>query len=329
MIEVRSPAAVIGVDAGATHTRIVAATSDGRVLGRWRRPGTNPWSSEAADPAILRDAVADAVAAVGSLHLAGAVIGVAGLVGPVHERVEAQLAPLVAKGIRIRVVPDVVVNHAAGDSEPAGFVVAAGTGAIAAAVSHGSVQRQVDGHGWRFGDQGSSVWIGVQAVRATLRALDGRGPRTALADMIVSKLVGPGPHDQAIVHLLTTVAMERAGASLGRIASDVLALTNHDAVAREIVTAAAEHLAETALAVTDDWSAARRIVFAGSLLLGAPVIAHHVARCVESMAPHVDIVEGPDGAAGAASLAFHLAGSPLSPHVHETLCRPRRLRIPS
>src|SRR5436305_8154 len=67
---------------------------------------------------------------------------------------------------------------------------AAGTGAGAAVIDDGALVRRADGYGWLVGDEGSGVWIGTEAVRAALRAYDGRGAPTTLAESVPRLLLG-------------------------------------------------------------------------------------------------------------------------------------------
>jgi N-acetylglucosamine kinase-like BadF-type ATPase len=48
-------------------------------------------------------------------------------------------------------------------------VLIAGTGAVAALVDDVEIVRTADGLGWLLGDEGSGLWLGLQAVRAAAR----------------------------------------------------------------------------------------------------------------------------------------------------------------
>ncbi|MCT9818872.1 hypothetical protein N3K63_01085 [Microbacterium sp. W1N] len=64
-----------------------------------------------------------------------------------------------------------------------GAVVASGTGVVTLAVGAREIAR-VDGWGYIMGDAGSGYWIGREALDAVMRAYDGRGPATALTDVV-------------------------------------------------------------------------------------------------------------------------------------------------
>ncbi|MDQ6714987.1 MAG: hypothetical protein M3Z83_02625, partial [Actinomycetota bacterium] len=54
-----------------------------------------------------------------------------------------------------------------------GAVVAAGSGAVAFGTDFAEVWRRVDGWGHVLGDRGSGAWVGLEGLRAALRARDG------------------------------------------------------------------------------------------------------------------------------------------------------------
>ena len=57
-----------------------------------------------------------------------------------------------------------------------------GTGVVALAVGADGALRTADGWGPLLGDEGGGAWIATTGLRAALRALEGRGPATELAD---------------------------------------------------------------------------------------------------------------------------------------------------
>ncbi|GAA4711805.1 BadF/BadG/BcrA/BcrD ATPase family protein [Pedococcus ginsenosidimutans] len=75
---------------------------------------------------------------------------------------------------RTVVVSDAVANlvGALGGLRP-GAVMAAGTGAVAFGTDFGDTWRRVDGWGHVLGDVGSAAWLGLEGLRAALRAHDG------------------------------------------------------------------------------------------------------------------------------------------------------------
>ncbi|MGQ9514424.1 MAG: N-acetylglucosamine kinase [Thermoproteota archaeon] len=65
-----------------------------------------------------------------------------------------------------------------------GVVVVAGTGSSARAISDGSIIARAGGWGPLLGDDGSAYWIGLEALRSVVRAVDGSGDITRLCEAI-------------------------------------------------------------------------------------------------------------------------------------------------
>ena len=84
---------------------------------------------------------------------------------------------------RILLAHDSVTSYLGALGDRTGAVVASGTGAVTLAVGATRMAR-VDGWGNIMGDAGSAYWIGREALDAVMRAHDGRGPATALTDVV-------------------------------------------------------------------------------------------------------------------------------------------------
>ena len=77
---------------------------------------------------------------------------------------------------RVVLVSDALVALVAGVGEAAGVVVLSGTGSIAYGRNARHRPPAPGGWGYVLGDEGSGYWISRQALRAVVRAADGRGP---------------------------------------------------------------------------------------------------------------------------------------------------------
>jgi glucosamine kinase len=334
---------VVGVDAGGTNSRATIVTVDGVVAGRGHGPGANPNSS--ADPAgALTTAVRSALGDLDPLLVVGGVFGIAGAgAAGLPKAVAAATAAWRALGIpgEPEVVTDIAVAYAAASPRPAGLVVFAGTGAGAAVVDDGEVVRRADAYGWLAGDEGSAVWIGIEAVRAALRAYDGRGAPTTLAESVPGLLLGA---DAAALladvdlKALTAGGTATAGmssgaalpqaivrevyggppAGLGRLAPLVTAAAvAGDEVARRIVARAADRLLadvdavrpalEEITAGTDEEETGPGVVVAGSLLENGPVAEAVRAGLRERFGVTPSFAH--DGTLGATRLALRRARS--------------------
>ncbi|GAB2735519.1 BadF/BadG/BcrA/BcrD ATPase family protein [Salinifilum aidingensis] len=300
---------VLGMDIGGTATRAVLADLDGRVRGTGSAGGGNPHSHPldtalgnigAAARAALGSAETSAVGAV-VLGLAGSTVLTSGDTAEQLHRTCAEL------GLRcdVAVLTDYEVAFAAGTPAPRGAVLIAGTGAVAARVEQHRAAATAGGHGWLLGDEGSAFWIGREAVRVTLHALDAGSPLGALGRSVLRAL-GAAPGTEAApgsaaasaavaaVHAAPPIRL----AELAPLVTDAVA---EDAAARDLVDRAARALADTARLVAP---AATDLVLAGGLTgPDNPVGAALRAELAEPGGPVLRTAGS--GAAGAAWLAAH------------------------
>ena len=184
------------------------------------------------------------------------------------------------------------------------MVLIAGTGAIAYGINGRGDSRRADGWGYRLGDEGSAHWIGLEGLRAVVRAHDGRGPATVLADTLLLHL-GLTNTDALVTKAYTHDLGVPQLAALAPLVSR--AVQNDDGVARGILREAGQRLGETGCAVVRSLGMNDQVFDA--LLLGGVLRARDlvwetvVARLAE-VAPRARIVEPRhDAAMGAALLA--------------------------
>jgi glucosamine kinase len=337
---------VIGVDAGATTTRCVLADLAGNILARASAGGANQNSSGAPPAVALAAALREAVAAVDPARVVQGVIGAAG--GGAGGRPAAEAAAREAwraAGLAGRVVAatDLEAGFAAGTPSPGGLLLLSGTGAVAAAFAGGRLTHRCDGYGWLLGDEGSAVWLGRAALRAVMRSLDGRGPRTALTGPLSAALgVRAGADPEAHAQGLLRAAFDRPPAALGGLAPAVSELAAAgDPVAAALAQEAADHLlhalstaaahagpaapapsaaaAHAGPAAPAPSDAAAVVVLAGSVLLSPGPVAERVRAGIWQRFGN-EPVAARDGAAGAAWLAIlQVSGAPGAPAVHARL----------
>lgn len=332
---------VVGIDAGGTHTRAAIVTLDGVVAAHGSGPGANPNSGGDTARALTAalTAVLDAAGPqVAPERILGGVFGIAGAGAAGRARmVTAAVTAWQAVGLSgaPEVVTDIAVAYAAGSTEPAGIVVFAGTGSGAAVIDDGEIERRADAYGWLIGDEGSAVWIGREAVRAAMRAYDGRGPATVLAATVPGALLGeaaaplvaglpagilPGTAgaglaaDPALPQAIVKEVYAGPPAALGRLAPLVSAGAEEgDEVACRIIAEAAEHLLGDVDAVRPALVRlpAHGLVVAGSLLERGPVA--EAVRSGLRVRFGVEPATAGDGALGAARLAIRRVAGPASP----------------
>jgi N-acetylglucosamine kinase-like BadF-type ATPase len=352
---------VLGLDIGGTWTRALLATTAARRVGSGRSAGANP-SAHGVSVAAGRIAAALDEALRGSDPGAveGCVVGLAGASQYASDPAIAQAFEEIwrAAGLtcRVRVTSDVAVAFAAGTPRPAGSVLLAGTGAVAAEVRDREPVAIHGGYGWLLGDDGSAFWIGRQAVRAVLSAMDGRAPTSPLSRLIHAWYFGDGdghgtdfsgrngaatsgaatsgppaqrrPPRRPIADLIREVN-RRPAISLADLAPLVMrARAAGDATAELIVREAAELLVATfgqSRAAGSDTP----IVLAGGLLVSATPVRDLVVPALRDRWPGADLCTALDGPAAAAWLAALplLDGQAEAEALHAGLMPPETRRV--
>ena len=120
-----------------------------------------------------------------------------------------------------------------------GIVLIVGTGTIAVGKTAGGEIVRCGGWGIELSDEGSGAWIGREALTAVAHAFDGRGDKTAFADMLISLFPTINPaqprtfvaaYNERMFDYPSVVPMVFECAAKG------------DAVCREIISRAADHL---------------------------------------------------------------------------------------
>lgn len=307
---------VLGLDLGASTCRAVLADTDGRRRADGRGPGANPCAQPLDEvTGAVAGALKGALARVDAGAVRAVVVGMAGRSGLADAATRDVLDGVWgAAGLRcaVRVRPDCEVAFAAGTPAEGGTVVLAGTGSMVALVRDRVVAARSGGYGWLLGDEGSAFWLGREAVRSTLRALQDGARGGPMVDAVLGAVLAGAPRDpEALtsavyrdppVHLAGYAPLVCAAAAAGDPAADAL------------LDRAAELLAA---AVRPLCRAGSPVVLAGALLTGSPVGARLRARL--SAAGVAGLCTATDPAGGAAWLAALHAGAEDPPAVHARL----------
>jgi glucosamine kinase len=316
-----SDALVIGLDIGGTSTRALVTSLAGDRVGSGTAGGGNPTSHGAeAAAAELAKALAEALAAVEPTRVRAGTIGLAGVA-----RLLADPASRAAfdrawadAGLRCPydVIGDALVAYASGTARPDGTVLIAGTGAIAVTIRGFALDRVSDGHGWLLGDAGSGFWLGREAVRATLAAMDAGRPLGRLSRAVVATLLGPSADAPTAgrVDLGTLSARDRVDVLVQRVTRRppvelaklapllIAAQAEGDPTATALLAESARLLTESVARIRDPGDTSP-IVLAGGLLTGDTPLAPAVERELAARWPEAARPRASDGAAAAAWLA--------------------------
>ncbi|GHH81266.1 hypothetical protein GCM10018793_38190 [Streptomyces sulfonofaciens] len=314
----------VGIDAGGTRTRALAVEG-GRVLGRGTGGPGNALSVAAPELADhLTAALAGALPAGAGRRLRGVVAGFAGASwllpdDPGRDTALTALRTALARhgvpaGVPVGVRSDVEVAFAAAPGAPGdGLLVLSGTGSAVIRFAAGQVVATVDAHGWMLDDAGSGHWIGRRAGRAALRALDGRGPWTALVPAVTAHLGDPvaeppaGRRERERVRArLLEALIARGPLALARLCPLAVAAADAgDEVAAALLDGAVEALTESVRAL--DPVPGETLVTTGGLLGPNGPLLPRLAPVLAGLGLRPQPV--PDGTTGAAALARLLPGA--------------------
>ena len=314
----------LAVDAGGTSTRAVLLDTFGRAYGYGRASGGNPTA------AGIRPA-AEAISTAAQQALGGvtgpgrptlALIAMAGeKTAAFREHVSGLLAAL---GLT-----DVILDHDllgvfhSGTAARDGYALITGTGAVAARIRAGRLDRVVGGRGWLLGDAGSGFWIGHAVARAVVASLDGQGQGTARTGLLLDTLgieADPGAEGgrEAALRQLVSAIYARPPISLAELAP--LAFAAHeDPVARSI-------LLDASAAVAGLLAAVRVPDLTGPVVVGGSVMVHGMLAAPPSLQSELvppaggdPVIPVSDGLVGAAVLALREAGTEVDDPLFRTI----------
>jgi glucosamine kinase len=176
----------IGVDGGATRCRARLRDASGRLLAEASGAAANIHVDFAAAIAALRAVVEDVLgkAALRDADRARIAIGL-GLAG-FKEASDAARVAAAFPGFRlVRATNDATTACIGAHAGADGGLIIAGTGSAAIARVRAK-ETIIGGRGFALGDDGSGSHIGLDALRAAMRAYDGLGPASALTGDIIS-----------------------------------------------------------------------------------------------------------------------------------------------
>ena len=298
----RSTAVFAGIDAGGSHSEVVIVDRGGRILARVR-----------GGPAALRpDSAVEVAGAIAvTLGRAGAeisirrfevlVVAAAGAGRAAERAALTQALEETRVAERVEVIGDgEAALESAFGSQP-GMIVISGTGSIAYARDASGTVYRTGGLGWQLGDEGSGYALARDALGAAGRAADGRGPATALTELVQR---ATGAKD---INDLVRWAQTASRADVAKLAQATgEAALQGDAVARELVDKAANDLCTHVIALlrrTDPHSPTE-LALAGGLLEAQSPVRNALVTLISRAAPRLKVVSATvDSALGAATIA--------------------------
>ncbi|MGO8948146.1 MAG: N-acetylglucosamine kinase [Ktedonobacterales bacterium] len=299
----------LGIDGGGSKTVAVIVDAEGNRHAQSQAGSANHHAVglKTALANLHRAACSAADSAGCSLPLTASWIGIAGLDNAAdHEILLPHLYSL-ATGIRLTNDAELVLSVL---DHTVGVALIAGTGAIAVGRDGSGNYKRASGWGHILGDEGSGYDIGRQALQAAVRALDGRGEPTALAEAVMDYWKLRGPDD-----LLSLVYHRADKAEIARLSPLVfeIAQSKKDTIARRIIQRAARELALTALTVGNALDFAEGdmpLALGGSLLLFEADYRDQAVRSISRRRAVSTVALATDPALSAARAARYLADYP-------------------
>lgn len=177
---------VLGIDAGGTKTVGLLADEQGHVVAEARAGGANLQTNGELEVEKVFHEIIEQLSSQQRIDAVG--LGIAGVDRPRDEAVVRGILRRLGHKQTARVVNDAVIALVAGAPERFGIVILAGTGSIAYGLDRDGRSARAGGYGYLLADEGSGYWLGQQALRAAVKACDGRGPDTELAPRIFRSL---------------------------------------------------------------------------------------------------------------------------------------------
>lgn len=295
--------AVLGIDAGGTKTVCQVTDDDGRCLAETRGPGANLQNAGELQVEKALHEVIEAATLQADAWPTTACIGMAGVDRPEDAAVVRGILARLVPRCPVVVVNDALIALEAGAAGGPGVVVIAGTGSIAYGRDARGRAARAGGWGYVLGDEGSGYWLGRQALRAVLRASDGRGSQTPLTPLVLAHYRVARPQDlvREIYYGRFKPATVAAAASLVEAAAEA-----GDTWSRDLIATGARELSAAACAVCDRLGLSTGpIILAGGIFRAVPRLLAGVTESLRQQRPDLRVQPlTQEPAAGAVSLAI-------------------------
>jgi glucosamine kinase len=300
---------VMALDGGGTKTVAAVAQLDGRVLGVGVAGASNPaFTPQAAAEAAVREALTSALARAG-VNAGEVTVIAACLSGALDIRAVVREA---LPSARLEVLPEAVMCLASAYRRERGAVVLAGTGAFEWAIGAAGPMR-TDGHGALLGDEGSAYWLAMTGFKAVGRALDGRGPESAMLPTL-------GPMARALYVRGQSMQRHEVAAAARVVTA---CAESGDRVARAVCHAAAGrlahglHLCMRGAGLLDEPTT---VALCGSVLRATRAVRDPLVERLRAFAPKAEaVVPLLDPVRGGLLLALEAAGRSWEPAVRARL----------
>ena len=284
----------VALDGGGTKTQCWVADEE-KVLGRASTGSVKLMVVDEATATLRLQELVRAAAAEAGIALGDVTRTCFGLAGSssdvVRQWAERSLRGLV--GGEVVICGDEEIAFDAAFRGGAGVLVIAGTGSNVMGRCANGTHASAGGWGPMLGDEGSGHWIGVEAIKAALRAED-RGASTCMLKDIESHW---GLHSQGE---LVAYANRRTRVEFAELTAVVAACAEKgDALAGSVLERAGQELAEQVSLVASKMHQAGccasdrlHVAFTGSVLEKIPQVRRSMEEALRAAMPEVLVAQG-------------------------------------
>lgn len=307
---------VIGIDGGGTHTRLVLATESGVILGTGESGSANfdDIGIERARESIHQCfEKAWRNSKMPPRKVDAAFWGMAGVVSEADRQIvrdmakDLDFAPIESTGVD----HDIRIALAGNLALKPGIVLIVGTGSSCYGQSADGKSCRVGGWGHLLDDDGSGYYLGLEALKAVVRSIDGRLGHTALVDKIKTAL--QISDEQEIMLRLYHPPMSRL--QVAALAPLVLETAKEDdPIAQNIIKnglSGLSHLVEVATLQLDFPKDETYVTTTGGLAQSGQYFKNLLYEAILSRIPHAKIQEPVlSPVLGATLLAISSLGEP-------------------
>jgi N-acetylglucosamine kinase-like BadF-type ATPase len=308
---------VLGIDGGGTKTQALIADEEGHVSG-WGRGGPSNYDDVGAEKA--QAGIAEAVrmarqqAALPEAPFDSVFLGMAGVVSDKDRAV----IHAIARQLNLAADQNIDIDHdcrialAGGLSGRPGIVLIAGTGSSCYGQNGAGESWLAGGWGHLISDEGSSYWLGIQAMRCAVASYDGR-LHSILKDLVQDQFQLRELRD--LMRRIYVIGMSRSEvASLAPLV--ITAARQGDTVALDLLRQGACDLAQMVGTVVDKLHFTGQnceLALVGGLFNAGDIVLSPLHVAIQNRLPDCRIVfpELPP-ASGAALLALKNLGISLS-----------------
>jgi N-acetylglucosamine kinase-like BadF-type ATPase len=286
-----------GIDGGGTHSRILAFTDSDE--------GTISIGASTSIYSVgLTAAIKNTISLIAPLSskLDSVCLASAGLGRPEEKQVFKRELEAAFPFIHFHLCSDAeaLIAGSSGNSVCAGLILGTGSIAIRFTADGHTIRR--GGLGWRLGDEGSGWFISEQAVRRTLRSIEGRDLPTTLLPVILNHFHLDSPTD--LIPLFNSTALEKSEAA--SLAPAVISkAVDGDILADDIINQAAREAALLVKSLFSEKDTCPRdypLVLAGGLLEKNSVISQMVKTKINNIGLYPKFIDGTGNALQGAAL---------------------------